>query len=205
MAANDFRSDSTMPDNQSHIVIVAGPNGSGKSTSAAAIIRDHFGVYEYVNADVIAQGLSGFNVDAVAVQAGRLMLNRIDVLAATRANFAVETTLSSRSLVPRIRNLKHSGYQVHLIFFWLPSPEFAVSRVALRVQQGGHNVPSETVHRRYHRGLSNLIDLYLPLMDSWRIYDSSVGPPPREVAISDERGIRILESQTWTRIQREAS
>jgi predicted ABC-type ATPase len=155
-----------MPSHIPHCVLIAGPNGSGKLTAATALIRDHFGVLEYVNADVIAQGLSGFNSEAVAFQAGRLMLRRVDQLTAQRTNFAIETTLASRSLLPRLRQMQSVGYQTHLLFLWLPSPDLAISRVALRVRQGGHDVPANVIRRRFRRGLSNLVHLYLPCMDS---------------------------------------
>lgn len=124
-----------------HLVIIAGPNGSGKTSSAPAILRDALDVLDYVNADVIAQGLSGFEPEKASIQAGRIMLKRIQELATEKSNFAFETTLASRSFANLISKLKKSDYQFHLIFLWLENVELAISRVAERVKMGGHSVP----------------------------------------------------------------
>ena len=163
------------------VVILAGPNGAGKSTVAPALLRGALAVNEFVNADVIASGLSAFDPDSAAIAAGRVMLARIRELASQRVNFAFETTLASRSFAPWLRQLVTSGYSAHLVFLWLPSADFAVDRVAERVRTGGHNVPPETVRRRYAAGLRNLFRLYQPLVSGWVLYDSS-GPVPRLVA-----------------------
>jgi len=163
------------------IVILAGPNGAGKSTVAPALLRGALAVNEFVNADVIASGLSAFDPDSAAIAAGRVMLARIRELASQRVNFAFETTLASRSFAPWLRQLVTSGYSAHLVFLWLPSADFAVDRVAERVRTGGHNVPPETVRRRYAAGLRNFFQLYQPLVSGWVLYDSS-GPVPRAVA-----------------------
>ena len=163
------------------IVIVAGPNGAGKSTVAPALLHGTLAVDEFVNADVIASGLSAFDPDSAAIAAGRVMLARIRELALQRLNFAFETTLASRSFAPWLRQLVTSRYSAHLVFLWLPSADFAVDRVAERVRTGGHNVPPETVRRRYAAGLRNFFELYQPLVSGWVLYDSS-GPVPRPVA-----------------------
>jgi len=163
------------------VVILAGPNGAGKSTVAPALLRGALAVNEFVNADVIASGLSAFDPDSAAIAAGRVMLARIRELASQRVNFAFETTLASRSFAPWLRKLVTSGYTAHLVFLWLPSADFAFDRVAERVRTGGHNVPSETVRRRYAAGLRNFFQLYQPLVSGWVMYDSS-GPVPRPVA-----------------------
>ena len=123
------------------VVILAGPNGAGKSTVAPALLHGALAVDEFVNADVIASGLSAFDPDSAAIAAGRVMLARIRELASQRVNFAFETTLASRSFAPWLRQLVTSGYSAHLVFLWLPSADFAVDRVAERVRTGGHNVP----------------------------------------------------------------
>jgi predicted ABC-type ATPase len=156
-----------------NVVIVAGPNGSGKSTAAPSLLRDYLGIMEFVNADTIAEGLSSFRSDAVALQAGRIMLQRLRELAGQRVDFAFETTLASRSFAPWVNGLRQSGYRAHLLFLWLPSPDLAVARVAARVQQGGHNVPEATVRRRYESGLRNFFQVYLPVVDSWLLFDNS--------------------------------
>jgi predicted ABC-type ATPase len=163
------------------VVVLAGPNGAGKSTVAPALLHGALAVNEFVNADVIASGLSAFDPESAAIAAGRVMLVRIRELASQRVNFAFETTLASRSFAPWLRQLATSGYAVHLVYLWLPSADFAVERVAERVRAGGHNVPAGTVRRRYAAGLRNLFKLYQPLVSGWVLYDSS-GPVPRPVA-----------------------
>ncbi|HVA49439.1 MAG TPA: AAA family ATPase [Pirellulales bacterium] len=158
------------------VVVLAGPNGAGKSTSAAQLLLGALHIDEFVNADTIAQGLSAFAQDRVAFQAGRIMLGRLNELAAARADFGYETTLASRSYAVWLRQLRETGYTTHLLFLWLPSADLAVARVADRVRLGGHNVPEATVRRRYAAGLRNLRELYLPLADSWKMIDNtSVG------------------------------
>lgn len=155
------------------LLIIAGPNGAGKSTLAPSLIRDFLNIKEFVNADVIAQGLAAFDVESVAVEAGRIMLTRLRDMASNRKSFAFETTLAARSYATWIEELKKEGYRFHLIFLWLPSSEFATERVAERVTAGGHNIPQETVKRRYTAGLRNFFALYQPLADMWRLYDNS--------------------------------
>jgi predicted ABC-type ATPase len=151
------------------IVLVAGPNGAGKSTLAPFLLRDAFAVSEFVNADRIAEGLSAFNPESVAIQAGRAMLRRLDELARRRETFAFETTLASRSFVPWLRVRRSEGYNLYLVFLWLPNPDEAVRRVIERVARGGHDVPADVVHRRYAAGLRNFFKLYQPLTTAWRV------------------------------------
>ena len=158
---------------QPNVIIIAGPNGAGKSTTAPHLLKDLLGVTEFVNADVIAQGLSAFATEAVAFQAGRIMLNRLHQLADKRRNFAFETTLSTRSYAAFLQHLKVGGYRVYLIFLWLPSADMSIARVAERVRSGGHYVPDDVVQRRYQRGLGNFFNLYKPLADQWRFYDNT--------------------------------
>ncbi|MDP8239872.1 MAG: AAA family ATPase [Candidatus Hatepunaea meridiana] len=156
------------------IVILAGPNGAGKSTAAPDILKGALRVGEFVNADVIARGLSGFLPEEVSLQAGRAMLHRIHQLASEKRDFAFETTLASRSFKQMIERLKRqSSYSSYLVFLWLHSPELALARVRNRVKMGGHNVSEEIVRRRYKSGLRNFFTLYLPVMDSWYLYDNS--------------------------------
>lgn len=163
-------------------VVIAGPNGAGKSTLAPAIARDGFQLRDFVNADEIARGLSGFDPASAALQAGRLMLRRLEELASHRASFAFETTLATRSYAPWLRSLRTAGYQVELLFVWLPSPELAIQRVADRVRLGGHDIPVDVVRRRYELGLRNLFRLYLPIADRWTVVDNSVGGSLRVIA-----------------------
>jgi predicted ABC-type ATPase len=162
--------------------VLAGPNGAGKTTTAGSILRDALAVREFVNADTIAQGLSAFDVEAAAMRAGRIMLDRIHELGRERVDFAFETTMASRSFAPWIAQLLREGYSFELVFLWLPSPEMAVARVADRVRLGGHSVPEEVVRRRYARGLKNFFQLYRPLASSWHFLDSSSAVPTRLIA-----------------------
>jgi predicted ABC-type ATPase len=155
------------------VVVLAGPNGSGKSTAAPRLLRDAFAVGEFVNADVIAQGLSAFNPAGSAMAAGRIMLNRLKELADERKTFAFETTLASRSFVPWLKGLIAGGYEFRLVFLWLPSADAAVARVAERVRSGGHEVPEATIRRRYNAGLRNFFSFYQPLASQWQMIDNS--------------------------------
>src|SRR5580692_8223935 len=157
-----------------NIIIVAGPNGAGKTTAAADILIGALAVQEFVNADIIAKGLSSFRPESVAFDAGRIMLQRLHHLTALRADVAFETTLASRTFASWIKTLAATGYQFHLLFFWLPSADMAIGRVRTRVLEGGHHVPDDVIRRRYEAGLRNIFRLYRPLAASWRFYDNSV-------------------------------
>ena len=162
-------------------MVIAGPNGAGKSTIAPHLLRDALGLREFVNADTIAAGISGFDPERAAFAAGRLMLARLHHLAEQRQSFAFETTLASRHFAPWIRELKRGGYRFELVFLWLPSAEEAIARVQLRVQAGGHDVPKATIRRRFSRGLGNFLDLYRGLADQWLLVDNSRPSPTMTV------------------------
>lgn len=130
-------------------------------------------VKEFVNADEIAKGLSPFNPEGVAIEAGRLMLERIQILLDKGESFSIETTLATRSYVNLVRKAHRLGYIVHLIYFWLNSPKLAIDRVAERVSKGGHNIPNDVILRRYSKGINNLFKLFMPEVDLWAIYDNS--------------------------------
>lgn len=153
--------------------------------------------------DVIAEGLSAFEPERVSLAAGKVMLSRLHKLAGDRVSFAFETTLASRTFVPWIEGLLDSGYRFHLLFLWLPSPDFAVDRVAGRVRMGGHDVPEKTIRRRYASGLKNFFALYRPLATIWRMYDNSRGPSPRLIAAG--RGAttsKVVNRRIWDEIRR---
>jgi predicted ABC-type ATPase len=154
------------------VVVLAGPNGAGKSTAAERLLRGPLRVDEFVNADVIAQGLSGLAPESAAFEASAIMLRRLHALAERRVSFAFETTFASRSLAPWLRTLVASGYQFDLVFLWLPNPEAAIARVRDRVSRGGHDVPESTIRRRYAAGLLNFFELYQPLANSWQMFDN---------------------------------
>jgi predicted ABC-type ATPase len=192
-----------MNESSHQVVIIAGPNGAGKSTLAPFLLRDTFGLLEFVNADTISAGLSAFNAQAVALDAGRLMLARLRELASRKQDFAFESTLSTRSYAPWIRRLGQAGYQFHLLFLWLNTDELAIQRVTERVRNGGHSVSEEIVRRRYTRGLDNLFELYLPLADTWAIYDNSGKASPLLVAAGEkERSPTIVRPAVWQTLAR---
>jgi predicted ABC-type ATPase len=168
------------------VVVIAGPNGAGKSTTAPAALRNALLVNEFVNADTIAAGLSAFSPEAVAITAGRVMLDRIRDLARAGRDFAFETTLASRTLAPWLRQLQSQGYRFHLVYLWLPTVELAVARVAERVRRGGHAVAEDIVRRRYDRSLTNFFEIYSGIADFWLMVDNSVRPRPRAASVADE-------------------
>ncbi|MBL8168408.1 MAG: zeta toxin family protein [Acidobacteria bacterium] len=183
------------------VIVIAGCNGAGKSTLAPHLLRDTFGLTDYVNADTIAQGLSAFAPEKVALEAGRVMLKRLRDLAERRANFAFESTLASRSYAPWIAELKQQGYEFDLFFIWLNSPELAARRVEERVRLGGHSIEETTIRRRYQRGLENFFALYQPLASSWTVYDNSSIGNLRLVADQDETAPpQIYETELWEKI-----
>lgn len=188
-----------------HVIILAGPNGAGKTTASRDLLQGALAVQEFVNADAIAQGLSGFQPEEVAMEAGRVMLARLDELARQRANFAFETTLASRTIAPRLTTLiQREGYRFHLFYLWLSSAELAVNRVAQRVRLGGHDVPAATIRRRYRRGLENFLALYRPLATTWSFYDNTSGQ--RRIVASGylDDTAQVFEPETWLRIKEEA-
>ena len=183
------------------VIVFAGPNGAGKSTHADAILAK-LGLETFVNADFIARGLSGRNTDAVAFEAGRIMLKRLHQLADSKADFAFESTLSSRSFAPFLRTLKIQGYAVVIYYFALSNAQLAVRRVKLRVSMGGHHVPNDVVQRRFGRSLSNLFTLYAPLADEWTLFDNSSKGKAKQVAAQTADQLTITEIMTWQKLQK---
>ena len=167
-----------MPSPYPILYIIAGPNGAGKTTASFNVLPTILDCREFVNADEIAKGLSPFDVESVAVQAGKLMLERINTLLQSGVSFAIETTLATSSYVHLIHKAKRLGYHIHLLFFWLESPQIACERVAKRVREGGHNIPRDIIERRYWRGLKNLFDKFIPIVDYWAIYDNNEHTKP---------------------------
>jgi predicted ABC-type ATPase len=155
------------------IIIIAGPNGAGKSTFAREFLPNEGNCSVFVNADLIAAGLSPFAPEKAAIRAGRLMLEEVHRHAAAGRNFAFETTLSGRGYAPLIAHWQAAGYAVQLVFLRLPSIEMAVERVAVRVTQGGHNIPPEVIARRFTKGWHNFEHLYRERVDGWQVFDNS--------------------------------
>jgi predicted ABC-type ATPase len=184
------------------VVALAGPNGAGKSTAGPPLLRRTLGVKLFVNADLIAAGLSVFEPERAALTAGKIMLERLRDLAASRATFAFETTLAGQLYAPWLENLIHSGYSFHLVFFYVPNPEFAAERVKDRVRRGGHDIPEQTIRRRFHGGLRNFFSLYRPLATTWRLYDNSASTPPRLVAAGEGReSMQVRNLTIWTQLE----
>ncbi len=159
--------------NEKRLYIIAGCNGAGKTTASFNILPEILDCKEFVNADEIARGLSPFQPEQVAISAGRMMLTRIQELLNNGDNFSFETTLSTRSFVETIHLARSKGYYTTLIFFYLESVELALNRVAIRVSEGGHNIETDVVERRYYLGIKNLFNLYAEIVDSLYIFDNS--------------------------------
>ena len=157
------------------LYIIAGCNGAGKTTASFTILPEILGCKEFINADEIAKGLSPFQPESVAVQAGRIMLARMDELLQKGETFAFETTLATKSYKQKIEWAQANDYEVTLLFFWLDSPNIAKKRVAQRVAEGGHNIPLETIERRYYNGIANLFTIYIDMVDICYIFDNSEG------------------------------
>ncbi len=155
------------------LYIIAGCNGAGKTTASMSVLPEVLDCREFVNADEIAKGLSPFRPEEVAIEAGKLMLQRIDLLLSRHVTFAIETTLATKSYKNLVESAKAAGYNVILLFFWLSSPRMAEMRVAQRVASGGHNIPTDVIHRRYWAGLRNLFEVFVPIVDLWSLYDNT--------------------------------
>ncbi len=177
------------------LYIIGGPNGAGKTTTALRVFP-RLGVTHFVNADMIAQGLSPLNVESAARAAGRIMLDEMEERLVGNEDFALETTLASRTLAPFVRRCKDAGFRFILIYVWLESPDLAVQRVAKRVSSGGHNIPEDTIRRRYERGRANFFSLYQELADRWAVIDNS-GDFAVEVAQFEDGNLDILQPETW--------
>lgn len=183
------------------IFMIAGPNGAGKTTTAMPFISNVELIDEFINADEIARGLAPLHPESMALVASKLMLNRFKELMETNKTFAFETTGSGINYVKHLKAAQASGYQVHLMFLWLYSPDLAVQRVAHRVEQGGHHIPEETIRKRYDLGLKNLIKHYLSLCDSAIILDNSIAKTNKVIARKDVNDdLEIEEKNIWKEI-----
>lgn len=183
------------------VVVFAGPNGAGKSTHADAILAT-LGITTFVNADFIARGLSGRHTETVTFTAGRIMLERLHQLADAGEDFAFESTLSSRTFAPFLRDLKARGYGVAIYYFSLANAQLAVRRVKLRVALGGHDVPVDVVKRRFGRSLSNFFKLYAPLANEWTLFDNSSAHSAITVAAHVANHLTVTETDTWLKLQK---
>ncbi len=185
------------------VVVLAGINGAGKTTASLNLLANVLKIPTFVNADAIARGLNGLNPEGVSLAAGRLMLAELGELAARREDFAFETTLAARTYAGWLAGLRATGYEVYLYYYWLRSPDLAITRVADRVRAGGHHVPDATVRMRYARSVRNFFDLYRPQADQWEVYDNSYGQ--RElIAMGSVDEELIGDSAAWAAFQRSA-
>src|ERR1700722_15004415 len=184
-----------------NLILLAGPNGAGKSTAAPDLLRGALHVNEFVNADVIARGLSAFHPEGAAIAAGRVMLARLRELTAERKNVAFESTLASRTFAPWIRELLKSGYRFHLFYFWLPSADECISRVYERKSLGGHFVPEETIRRRYEGGLRNFFELYSPIAERWEFYDNTQKPRRLIARGGIHRTETVVNAPLWDKLK----
>ena len=179
------------------LFIIAGCNGAGKTTASFTILPEILNCKEFVNADEIARGLSPFQPEKVAFEAGRIMLRRIDELLERGETFAFETTLATKSYRTTVEEAKAKGYVVTLLFFWLDSVQLAIDRVAERVRHGGHNIETDVIRRKYERGLQNLFGIYLPVVSEAMIFDNSYG----KVELIAERGIAAEQLTAFDEIK----
>ena len=184
-----------------NLYIISGCNGAGKTTASYTVLPEILECKEFVNADEIARGLSPFNPDSVAIEAGRLMLQRIEELLGKGETFSIETTLATKSYINLVRRAQAKGYRVSVLFFWLKTPELAIQRVAERVRKGGHNIPEEIIRRRYAAGISNLFRLYMREVDYWSIYDSSENPRRRIARGGNNMETIITDNRKFSKIQ----
>jgi predicted ABC-type ATPase len=184
-----------------NLYIIAGCNGAGKTTASFTILPEIINCHEFVNADEIAKGLSPFQPEKVSVEAGRIMLGRINDLLSQNKSFAFETTLSTRSYKSKVLEAQQNDYTVTLLFFWLQTIELAKERVKSRVAEGGHNIEPDVIERRYIKGINNLFEIYLPIVDDVLIFDNSEGKPEllaekidKELVVIDNIKFKELKS-----------
>ena len=175
------------------LYVIAGPNGSGKTTFAEKFLPNYADCFEFINADMIAKGLSPFTPSRVAVKAGKILLEQIADCSRRKADFAFETTLAGKTYAKLFEEMKLKGYELHLFFLWLPAVKLALARIADRVRKGGHDIPERDVRRRFARGLRNLFHTYGSLFDTWSVFDNSTGSP--EQIFRTERGVITVHNK----------
>lgn len=187
---------------QKNLYIIAGCNGAGKTTASFTILPEILDCKEFVNADEIAKGLSPFQPEKVSFEAGRIMLNRINELLLSNENFAFETTLATKSYRSKIINAQKNNYTVTLLFFWLQNTDLAIERVRTRVLEGGHNIATEVIKRRYQNGIKNLFEIYLSLVDEIMIFDNSYGKPELIAEKILDSEINVLNEMKFNKLKK---
>lgn len=186
---------------EKNLYIIGGCNGAGKTTASYTILPEIIECKEFVNADEIAKGLSPFQPETVSFEAGRIMINRINELIRENESFAFETTLSTKSYKNKLLKAKAQGYTIILLFFWLENIELAKERVKTRVKEGGHNIPEDVIERRYLKGIYNLFDIYLPMMNSTLIFDNSYGKHELIAHKIENEPITIIEKTKFKKFK----
>lgn len=185
------------------LYIISGCNGSGKTTASYSLLPDLLDCSEFVNADEFAKSLSPFRPEGVSVQASRYMLEKVRYLCNRRADFCIETTLATRSLLRIIRKAREDGYFVTVIYLWLSSPQLAIERVASRVTAGGHHISDDTVRRRYNIGMHYFFQDYIPVCDQWMLMDNS-SFQYRMVAEGSRKGLTVHDPELFAQIREKA-
>lgn len=186
---------------EKNLFIIAGCNGAGKTTASFTILPEIIDCKEFVNADEIARGLSPFQPEKVSFESGRIMINRINELLKENESFAFETTLSTRSYKGKILQAKKQGYTVTLLFFWLNNIELAKERVRIRVIEGGHHIPKDVIERRYLKGIYNLFDIYLPIIDGALIFDNSFGKHELIAQKLSEENLTVIDQIKFNKLK----
>ena len=182
------------------LYIISGCNGAGKTTASYSLLPEMLDCKEFVNSDEFAKGLSPFDPDKASIQASRFMLMKIRYLLKKQQDFAVETTLATRTLLKIAKTAQAAGYTVTLLYFWLNSPDLAVERVKARVEAGGHNIPEETIRRRYKRGIYYFFNLYAPICERWILADNSQIPFRVIAEGAKDEVINIRDEETYSKI-----
>ena len=186
---------------EKNLYIISGCNGAGKTTASFTILVDTLDCKEFVNADEIAKGLSPFQPENVSLEAGRIMLNRINELLKKGVSFSFETTLSTKSYRGLILKAKEQGYKVTLLYFWLQTIELAKERVKTRVLEGGHDIPEDVIERRYERGIKNLFDIYMDIVDAVLIFDNSFGKHQLIAQTNNFNKFVIIEEMKFSQLK----
>ncbi len=182
-----------------NVYIIAGPNGAGKTTFAREFLPNYAISRNFINADLIAQGVAPFSPESAAIRAGRLVLSEIANFARKRIDFGFETTLSGQTYLNIIRDLRNQGYQTHFFYLWLAHVEISILRIQQRVRRGGHNVPENDVRRRFKRSVKNFMESYRFIADSWLLFDGSTAPP-EVIALENGGSLRIMNQDLYEKV-----